>query len=196
MKDLYDISIGLRRYPEVLFSYPCVDPNTVFLAGKNVLVFESRKNSLSEWLLKDLKNKGATLHNTINENIDILIINTPFLIGDEKIKQTEETYFDILLHYIKPIRETMPFMVKKKRGQICFILPPKATLPSVEYNQMAAFASVGLLKGLALQYASKGIVINGVVLGEKENYDSIAEWIIFLSGGNARNIIGELIILD
>jgi NAD(P)-dependent dehydrogenase (short-subunit alcohol dehydrogenase family) len=195
MKDLYDISIGLKRYPEALFAYPCVDSNVPFLAGKNVTVFENQKNDLSEWLLEDLKDKGAVIHNAIHENIDILIINAPFLRID-KIEQTEKTYFDILFHYIKPAQKAIPFMAKKRQGQICFILPPKATIPSVEYSQMAAFASVGLVKGLALQYAPKGIVINGIVLGEKENYDSIAAWITFLSGGNARNIIGELIVLD
>jgi NAD(P)-dependent dehydrogenase (short-subunit alcohol dehydrogenase family) len=87
-------------------------------------------------------------------------------------------------------------MLKKETGNIVFVLPPNAVTPSVEYYRMGVFAVIGLIKGLALQYAPQGIVINGIVLGEQKMYQAIAEWVIFLASGNSRNIIGELIILD
>jgi hypothetical protein len=192
---LYDISIVKGKYPLGLYTYPCVNPNDDFLKDKNVMLFENKMTILGENIIRLCKGKGANIYNTARENTDILIVNAPFLKND-KLCQTEEMYFEILFHYIKPAQKIIPYMLKKGIGQIVFILPPNSTVPSIEYAQMAAFATVGLTKGLAVQYAPKGIVVNGIVLGDKEDYDTIAEWVVFLSSGNARNIVGELIVLD
>jgi NAD(P)-dependent dehydrogenase (short-subunit alcohol dehydrogenase family) len=197
MNDLYDLflTINKRKYPGTLFSYPCVDPNSAFLQDKNVVIFGNTCSALEEQLIKKCKAKGAALCDDLNDDTDILIINAPFGKNDE-LSQTEELYFDTLFHYIKPSQKAITSMLKRKCGQIVFVLPPHATIPSVEYTSMAAFAIVGLTKGLALKFAPNGIVINGLVLGDSEDYETIADWVVFLASGNARNIVGELIVLD
>jgi NAD(P)-dependent dehydrogenase (short-subunit alcohol dehydrogenase family) len=195
LKNLKEYSITRRNYPLSLFTYPCVDPNTDYFENKNIMITEKKLTTLGEQLIEKCKDKGAKIFNTINEDIDILIVNSPYLIK-EKPPQTEEAYFDVLFHYLRPAKKALSFMLKRNRGQIVFILPPQATIHSVEYAQMASFAVVGLMKGLALEYAPKGIVVNGIVLGESEDYDTVAEWVAFLASGNARNIVGELIIFD
>jgi hypothetical protein len=184
-----------NKYPPVLFSYPCVDPNTPFFEGKHVVVPGHTANTLGAEIIKKCSAKGAAINETIDADIDILIINTPIVTYDTII-QTEETYFDILFHYIKPAQKAVVSMLDRNKGQIVFVLPPYANRPSVEYAQMAAFAVVGMIKGLAKQYAPKGIVVNGIILGEKYDDAAIAEWAVFLASGNARNIIGECIVLD
>jgi NAD(P)-dependent dehydrogenase (short-subunit alcohol dehydrogenase family) len=87
-------------------------------------------------------------------------------------------------------------MLKKNWGQIVFVLPPHVLTPSTEYAQMSAFAVAGAVKGLALLFAPKGIVVNGIVLGDRKDYETIADWIVFLASNNARNIVGELILCD
>jgi hypothetical protein len=195
MNTLYDITWTRRSFSPDLFSYPCVDPNTPFLKDKNVTVFQGENNALGKRIERNCAARGAYISNALNETTDILIINTP-LVKYEEEHNTTEKYYDILFHYIKPAQRAIPFMRKKRRGHIVFVLPPHATVPSVEYGQIAAFAAAGLAKGLAMRYAPAGIVINGIVLGDSEDYDAIAEWIVFLASGNAGNIIGELIILD
>jgi NAD(P)-dependent dehydrogenase (short-subunit alcohol dehydrogenase family) len=192
MKMLHEITIEKRSFPLDIFTYPCVDPNTDFLKGKNIFIYENSRNILGDELEKKCKDKGAVICNALTEDSDILIINSPLLI-DTKLPQTEKTYYDILFHYIKPAQEAIRFMQKKSWGQIVFVLPPFALIPSVEYTGMASFAAAGLAKGLALRYAPMGIVTNGLVLGRQTDYDAIAEWVVFLASGNARYIVGGLI---
>jgi hypothetical protein len=195
MKKVYDIKGTFRDYPDSLFNYPCVDPNTTFLTDKNVYIFENNTTGFGHNLVVMCKDKGARICDSLNCDIDILVINTPFLKTTETI-QTGEAYFDVLFHYIKPVQQVLPVMLKKKWGQIVFVLLPEALVPSVEYTGNAAFAVGGIVQGLALEYARKGIVVNGVVLGESPDFDVAAEWILFLASGNARNIVGEIIDLS
>jgi NAD(P)-dependent dehydrogenase (short-subunit alcohol dehydrogenase family) len=192
MKKIYDITGTFRDYPDTLFNYPCVDPNTAFLTDKNVFVFENSATEFGQCLVTACRNKGANVCDSLNCDIDILVLNTPFLRTDE-IVQSGKAYFDILFYYIKPVQQVLPVMLKKKWGQIVFVLPPQALEPSVEYTGNAAFAVGGMVKGLALEYARKGIVVNGVVLGESPDFDTAAEWVLFLASGNARHIVGELV---
>jgi hypothetical protein len=193
MNILHDITLTKISFLPKLFSYPCVDPNTPFLKGKNVMVFQDKSNLLGEQIKRHCTVRGAYISDTLNENIDILVINVPFIKHDDK-ENDKEKYYEVLFHYIKPAQKAIPFLIGG--GHIVFVLPSYAMIPSVNYDQIAAFAVVGLIKGLAMKYASAGIVINGIVLGDNEDYDAIAEWVVFLASGNAKNIIGELIVLD
>jgi hypothetical protein len=194
MNTLHDITLTKRSFSQNLFSYPCIDPNTPFLKDKNVMVFQNESNVLGEQIKRNCTVRGANISDVLNETTDILVINTPYIKHDWE--NSSEKYYEVLFHYIKPVQKVIPIMQRKGYGNIVFVLPPHATVPSVEYGQIAAFAIAGLTKGLAMKYASTGIVINGMVLGDNEDYNAIAKWIVFLAGGNARNIIGELINLD
>jgi hypothetical protein len=195
MKDLFDLTVTRRTYSADLFSYPCVDPGSNFFKNNHVSIVNNKPTMLGKYVAEKCKEREAQITDSPDEHTDILIVNTPFIIGDN-IPQTEEIYFDILFHYIKPTQKAIPDMLKKNRGQVVFVLPPHALIPSVEYAQMAAFAMAGSVKGLAQMFAPKGVVVNGIVLGEQEDYETIADWIVFLAGNNARNIIGELILCN
>lgn len=73
---------------------------------------------------------------------------------------------EISFHSIVQILQAfLPYMVKKKSGRIVFMLssvtlgkPPKYQTPYVS----AKYALLGLMKGLAAEYAEKNIMINAV----------------------------------
>jgi hypothetical protein len=192
MKTIHEIFIQKQSFPLDLFTYPCVDPNVYFFTGRNITFCQKGHTLLGEKVREKCKNKGAAVYDVVNKDTDILIVNSPFL-KNEKPGNDENAYYDVLFHYIKPVQQVIPFMLEKKHGQIVFILPPSALTPSTNYAMTAAYASAGLVKGLALKYASLGITVNGLVLGESEDFDIIAEWVVFLASGNARNIMGGLV---
>jgi hypothetical protein len=193
MKKLYDITARMYKLPLNLFDYPCVDPNGAVLLGKKIHIVDDGAIPMQR-IAESCKAKGAELHTTFNKESDVLIINSPSMAQTENIN--EDAYFDILFHYIRPVRKVLPYMLDKNRGNIIFILTAKALTPSVEYSRIAEFTAAGLLKGLAQQYAGKGIVINGVAMNEKTDRDIAAKWVVFLASGNARNIVGEIIDLS
>jgi hypothetical protein len=193
MKILYDITITIRRLLGSLYDYPCINPNTIFLRNKNVCVVGGKTTGLAEKIIKKCGEKGADTSNSLNEHADILVIIPPPVLAAHENNQTEETYFNVLFHYIKPVQYILPSMLEKQYGQIVFILPGQAVTPSVDYAGTAAFACGGIARGLALEYAEKGIVVNGLVVNEHIDFDVITDWVVFLASGNARNIVGELI---
>jgi hypothetical protein len=192
MKTLYNITARMRKLPLNLFDYPCVDPNLPFLLGKKIFIVDNGTVSAQK-ITESCKAKGAEINTSIKES-DVLIITSPPVAQTENT--TEEAYFDILFHYIRPVGKVLPYMLNKNRGNIIFILTAKALTPSVEYSGIAEFAAAGLLKALAQEYADKGIVINGIAIDEKTEHGIAADWVVFLASGNARNIVGEIIDLS
>jgi hypothetical protein len=193
MKKLYDITARIRELPLNLFDYPCVDPNSLFLIGKKLYI-TGDGTVLAQRIAESCKVKGVEINTAFNKESDVLIINSPSIA--QKENTNEEAYFDVLFHYIRPVRKVLPYMLNKNRGNIIFILQAKALASSIEYLGIATFAAAALVKGLAQEYAGKGIVINGIAIDEKTDCDIAAKWVVFLVSGNARNIIGEVIDLS
>jgi NAD(P)-dependent dehydrogenase (short-subunit alcohol dehydrogenase family) len=196
MKKLYDITARMRKLPLSLFDYPCVDPSSAFLTRKKIHIVDDG-TALAQKIVKSCIEKGAETDMVSGEGADILIINN--LSIDTKI-QTEnssgEIYFDILFHYIRPVREVLPYMLNKNRGNIVFILPAEALSPSTEYSAIASYTVAALVRGLAQEYAGRGIVINGIAIDEETDLNIAARWVVFLASGNARNIVGVVIVLQ
>ena len=60
---------------------------------------------------------------------------------------------------------------------------------------MAYFALSGLVQGLGKIYASKGLFVNALVLGDNTDKELTTEWITFLISNNSNNIVGQIITL-
>lgn len=80
---------------------------------------------------------------------------------DEFDRQLEISFYSI----VQILKAFIPYMMKKKNGRIVFMLssatigmPPKYQAPYVA----AKYATLGLMKSLAAEYADKNIMINGV----------------------------------
>jgi NAD(P)-dependent dehydrogenase (short-subunit alcohol dehydrogenase family) len=180
----------MRSLPYSLFDYPCVDLSSDFLKDKKVFV-ENSGAALAQKIIASCAEKGALICAAPDQGADILIINS--LSPEREGKSNEETYFKILFYYINPTKKVLPSMLEKNKGAIIYLLPSESLSPSVDYAGIAAFTAGSMVKGLAWQFAGRGITVNGVVIDDKTDRAIAARWVLFLISGNARHITGELV---
>lgn len=174
-------------FEEKLFDYPCVDANTEYLKG-NKATFIGCEGYVD---ISAFEKKGAQILNNHSADSSICVVAPPIV-----TKEDEAAYYDILDYYVLTIQKAVNNMLNRDGfNHLVVLLPCESDKTSTDLKRMAYYAVFGLVKGLALRYAPKGLFVNGIVMSEKPNVEQITEWALYLSSNNSNNTVGQDIIL-
>lgn len=188
--------LNITHYKDMLFKYPCVSPLSAYFRGVNVYVLDEQGGYAS--CLEGIIAKGGNVK-TVSEPVDadicgdhaIGIIMPPIVKDDD----SKDAYYHILDYYIHFAQRFVKRMKHCREGfpHLIVIVPHGVDAYSTHLSDMAFYAVIGMIGGLAREYGPCGIVVNGLMLGEQLHEDSVSHWLQFLASGNGNNILGDII---
>jgi 3-oxoacyl-[acyl-carrier protein] reductase len=227
-------SSGIGRECAVAYAYAGAN---VLVAGRNVSKLQEVCNEVGEigrcnyieWDIREVdgfKDKMEKAEHIAQSEIDIVVNSAGVVDGTDKdfFAITPEIFDNVIETNLKGtyfLCQTAAeyFIQKKKKGHIVNVVSELGFLPTVKPYGISKWGMVGLTKGLGMNLAEYGIVVNGIAPGEvatpilhweKGNCPArraksngrvsfpceVAQTILHLSGFMGENMIGEVIECD
>lgn len=218
-KAINNYSINKVAFSTLNYSAPTTcDANKTLL--NKVVVVTDAENELGQLILDKCKDQGATVIainnlqqiaerleeiHSLNGRIDVLINNAnskeTFDVADYKLNITENQwdrlYQDTMNKYFHTCQKAADLMIKDtNQGHIINLFTSESSIPTTNPFGLSEWSGVGLTKGLGMNFAKNGLVVNGISIGTSNKNEEIADLVVFLSSPKANNIIGELFILE
>lgn len=209
----------------------------VIIAGRNKEKLQKAREEYSKYgnikfiqwdinLISQYEEKFSTLLELSNGKIDILVNSAGILDGVQKnfFEVTEKDFDGVISTNLKATYFLCQifskyFINNRIRGHIVNVASSLGFLPTVKPYAISKWGIVGLTKGLGMNLAEYGIIVNGIAPGEVAtpilNWTEgncparkaqkigrvaftceIAESILHLAGYTGENFVGEVIVCD
>jgi len=183
-----NIILEIEHCDNQLLQYPCVDSNDFFLIDKKISLFSNDDLIDSSWF----ENKGAKVNKNPSDK-ESSFSNIGIVCPLQNSEDSEKGYYSVFDYYIKKIQ----LLIHKQKGtpgfkHLIIVLPSQSDECGFSYDRMAYYALSGLVKGLAKIYGENSIFINGIILNDNNNIDSLRQVILYLSSDNSNNTVGQL----